>query len=242
MNEPSITASGIALGLRQGAPLAVSGFIYGLAFGSLAATMGLSLLEATLMSVLVFSGTAQIAVVQIWPSHPGLIPAALIVLIANVRYTLMSASLRPWLAKVPAWRVYAMLAFMVDAAYALGLRLRAEGNQDAGVIMGAGIASFAGWIVATALGFVSGQLLANPRAIGLDFVIVAFCVAAATVMARMIKSPRGLLPPVLASLVIVIIDLWLPGPWTVVAGALTAAIAAALLFEPAHRSGATRPS
>ena len=230
--EPSITRAGIVSGLRTGLPLLASGFVYGLAFGSLAAGMGLSLLEAVLMSALVFSGSAQIAIVQIWSSEPGLLPAALIVVIANVRYVLMSASLRPWLAAVSPWRVYAMLAFIVDSAYALGLRARAGGNQDAGVILGASLASYVGWVAATGLGFVTGQLLANPKVIGLDFVVVAFCLAAATVMARSIRTPRGFMPPVAAASAIIAVDRLAPGPWTVVAAGLTAAVVAAALHDP----------
>jgi predicted branched-subunit amino acid permease len=232
INLPRITVTGVADGARRDLPLLASGFVYGLAFGSLAATQGLSLVEATLMSVLVFSGTAQIAVVQIWSSQPGLVPAAMIVLIANVRYVLMSASLRPWLGTVSPWRVYPLLTFMVDSAYAQGLRSRADGNEDAGIILGSGLASFTGWVIATALGFVSGQLFANPRAIGLDFVVIAFCLAAATVMARILGTPRKLLPALVAGLIIVVIDRVFPGPWTVVAAGLAAAIVGAVLHTP----------
>lgn len=232
MNEPRITRTGVVDGARRGLPLLASGFVYGLAFGSLAASMGLSLVEATLMSILVFSGTAQIAVVLIWPSQPGLLPAALIVLIANIRYALMSASLRPWLDQVSPWRVYPLLTFMVDSAYALGLRSRAEGNQDAGIIMGSGLASFTGWVISTAIGFVSGQLFANPKAIGLDFVVIAFCLAAATSMARLVRTPRGFVPALVAGAVIIVVDRLLPGPWTVVAAGLAAAITGAVLYDP----------
>jgi predicted branched-subunit amino acid permease len=232
MIEARITRDGVANGVRRGLPLLASGFIYGLAFGSLAAAMGLSMLEATLMSALVFSGTAQIAVVQIWTSQPGLLPAVLIVLIANVRYVLMSASLRPWLDSVSPWRVYPLLTVMVDSAYALGMRSRAQGNQDAGLILGSGLASYFGWVLATALGFGSGQLLANPKAIGLDFVVVAFCVAAATAMARMLRTLRSVVPAIVGGLVVVVMDRLAPGPWTVVAAGFAAALAGAVLYNP----------
>ena len=209
-----------------------SGFVYGLAFGSLAAGMGLSLLEAVLMSALVFSGSAQIAVVQIWQTTPGVIPVALIVLISNVRYVLMSAALRPWLANVPAWRTYSLLTIMVDSAFALGLRSRAEGNGDAGIILGSSLCSYGGWVIATALGFVFGRMVADPKIAGLDFVVIAFCIAAAAAMARQIRTPRGLVAPVAAALVIVAVDRFAPGPWTVVAAGLTAAILGAILYDP----------
>lgn len=230
--DPRITSAGVRIGMRAGLPLFASGFVYGLAFGSLAAGMGLSLVEAVLMSALVFSGTAQIAVVQNWASVGGVVPAALIVLIANVRYVVMGASLRPWLAGLPIVRVSAVLAMLVDSAFALGQRSRADGNGDAGVIVGAAFLSHLGWVVATGLGFVSGQLLANPRAFGLDFVVIAFCVAAATVMARQIGSIRSAVVAVSVAVIIIVVDRVAPGPWTVVAAGVGAAILGAILYDP----------
>jgi predicted branched-subunit amino acid permease len=224
-----MTAAGIARGLRMGLPLGGSGFIYGLAFGTLAQGKGLSMFEALLMSVLVFSGTAQIAVVQIWQTHPGFLPAALIVLVANVRYILMSASLRPWLGELTAWKAMLPLVFMVDGAYAAGTRAHADGDSDAGVMLGSSLASFCGWVLATGLGYVSVQFIANPKLIGLDFVIIAFSTSAAALMSRTVRDVW----PVLAAVVVVVaLDHLAPGPWTVVGAGVTAAVVAALRYRP----------
>ncbi len=219
----------------MGLPLGGSGFIYGLAFGTLAQSKGLSIFEAFLMSALVFSGTAQIAVVQIWQTHPSLLPAALIVLFANVRYVLMSASLRPWMGDLPAWKALLPLAFMVDGAYAAGTRAHANGDGDAGVMLGTSLASFSGWVVATVLGFMSGQWIANPKLIGLDFVVIAFCASAAAMMSRTV---RNVWPVVAAVVAVVALDRFAPGPWTVVGAAMAAALVGAVLHRPSAGPGA----
>jgi len=55
-------------GFRQGASLSLafgaSSFVYGIAFGVLASEAGLGMVEAAIMSATVFSGTAQMAVLQ----------------------------------------------------------------------------------------------------------------------------------------------------------------------------------
>lgn len=223
-----LTPAGVGRGLLAGLPMLGSGFVYGLAFGTLAASVGLSFLESVLMSALVFSGTAQIAVVQIWQSQPGAIAAALIVLVANVRYVLLGASLRPWLGDLPAWKAMLPLTFLVDGAYAAGMRARAEGETDAGALLGPSLASFSGWVTATGLGYASGQLISNPKAFGLDFVVIAFCAAAATMMA---KSARDLVPALVAAVVVVLVDRVSPGPWAVVAAGVTAILVGALRYK-----------
>jgi predicted branched-subunit amino acid permease len=238
-----LTVRGIKRGLGQGLPLLGSGFVYGIAFGTLSASVGLSLFESVLMSVLVFSGTAQIAVVQVWQSQPGALAAAVIVLVANIRYLLMSASLRPWLGTLPAWKAALPLVFMVDSAYATGMRARAAGDNDAGMLVGPGIASFTGWVTATAVGYLSGRMIADPKVFGLDFVVVAFCVSAAVMMTR---TSRDVWPVVAAAVAVVICERVWPGPWAIVAAGITAVIVGAIRYRaPAQdtpRDGATETS
>ena len=217
------TLAGVRAGIANGLPLLGSGFIYGIAFGALAASMGISLLEALLMSALVFSGTAQVAVVQVWQSQPSALAAFLIVLVANLRYLLMSASLRPWFGSLPTVKAALPLYFMVDSAYAAGMRARADGNADAGTMLGPALASFAGWVTATGLGVLFGQAVADPRRFGLDFVVVAFCVSAATLVA---KSTRDVAPPLAAVVAVVLAEHVAPGPWVILAATAAAIVTA----------------
>src|SRR3954454_19945434 len=58
---------------REGAvatfPLMPGLFAFGMAFGTVAARKGFTLLDAELMSAIVFSGVAQIVVVEAWPQQ-----------------------------------------------------------------------------------------------------------------------------------------------------------------------------
>lgn len=231
----TLTRAGIATGARMALPFMVSSVIYGIAFGLMAQAVGLSNLEATLMSALVFSGTAQVAVLQAWSMTGGLVAPFLIVLVANVRYILMGAALRPWLGTLRAREVAAPLFFLVDGGFALAMRSRAAGNPDAGMLLGACTCSFVGWVIGTALGGLTGQLITNPRAIGLDFVVISFCAAAATMIAR---GVRDFVPAIVAAVAIIALDRFYPGPWAVVAGGIAAAVVGALRYR-APEAGAT---
>lgn len=231
----TLTRAGVLAGTRMALPFMVSSIIYGIAFGLMAQAVGLSNLEATLMSALVFSGTAQVAVLQAWAMTTSLAAPFLIVLVANVRYILMGAALRPWLGTLKARQVAAPLFFLVDGGFALAMRSRAAGNPDAGVLLGACVCSFCGWVVGTALGGFTGQLITNPRSIGLDFVVISFCAAAATMIARGVKD---FVPPLVAAIAIVALDRFYPGPWAVVAGGVAAAIVGALRYRAPQSEGA----
>ena len=112
---------------------------------------------------------------QSWTPDPSLIAIALTVLIVNIRYVLFGASLRPWLGTLSPLKSTGALLTIVDGSYAIGMREYEKGNRDAGVLAGAGLISFVAWVLATGFGFYMGTLVPNPKAYGLDFVVIAFC-------------------------------------------------------------------
>lgn len=228
---PTFTARGFARGVRLAIPFGISSIIYGLAFGLLAGQVGLSAGEAVLMSALVFSGTAQVAVLQAWSSAPVLAALFVTVIVANARYILMGAALRPWLGRLGFAKTSGTLLTLVDGSFALATREHGRGDHDAGVLLGAGVTSYAGWVVATGLGFLVGQLVANPKALGLDFVIVAFCAASAVLM----WQTRPDWWPALGALGAAIAGEQLGlGAWIVVAAGITGAAIGAALHRPGN--------
>ena len=232
---PTLTAAGLGRGARIGLPFMASSVLYGLAFGLLANETGIAAAEAAAMSLVVFSGSAQVAIVQAWASHPGLLAVFLTVVVANVRYVLMVAALRSYLAPLGPLKATLALLPLVDGSFAIALRERARGDHDAGILLGSSLVSYVGWAVGTVAGAAAGRLVANPKAIGLDFVIVAFCAASAAMMAQGFRRLREICPAAAAMGAVVLCELLAPGPWTVVVAGLTAAIVAALMYRPAQR-------
>ena len=222
---PTFTWAGVKHGINLAIPFGASSVIYGLGFGVLAGQVGLSAIEAVLMSALVFSGTAQLAVVQTWSAAPALLPVFATVFIANARYILMGAALRRWLAPLPQARATLALLFLVDGAFAIGMREKAAGRNDAGVILGAALISYIGWVIATGLGFVVGRLIPDPRIYALDFIIVAFCASSAALMWR---GKSDIVPVLAAIATAVLVDRIMPGPWVVIAAAIAGVIMGAL--------------
>ena len=227
---PSVTMthSGLIRGFRLSLPFCASSIIYGIAFGLLATGVGLSNLEAVLMSVLVFSGSAQVVVLQAWATNPSLFTVFVAVMVANIRYLLMGAALRSWLAPLGAFKSTLILLPLVDGSFAVSFRERARGDHDAGVLLGSSLVSYGGWVIGTAIGTRAGHLIANPRGIGLDFIIVAFCAASA---ATLLRRRADIWPAAAAVFAVIACEQFAPGPWTVVAAAVAAAIVGAVRYD-----------
>ena len=213
-------------GFRHGALLSLafgaSSFVYGIAFGVLASEAGISMAEATIMSATVFSGTAQMAVLQMWQTTLALLPVFFTVLMMNTRYLLMGAALRPWLGTLPTGKAALSLFFLVDGSFVLAMREKARGMDDGAMLAGSGAISYAGWVIATVIGYAIGHKLGDPRVYGLDTILVLFCASSVAFMWR----GRALLAPAAgAAVVAIVVDRMGGGAWAIaVAGVVGALI------------------
>ena len=147
------------------------GFVYGLS----AREAGFSIVEAMAMSTIVFAGAAQFAAVGYVASGlawPGII---LLTALLNARHLLYSAALAPWLREVPFARRAAMAHLLTDEAFALAIsHFRRIGRTDErGYWIGAFVATFIPWNVATMAGVVLGAQIADPARLGIDVIFPA---------------------------------------------------------------------
>jgi predicted branched-subunit amino acid permease len=176
--------SGLWRGFVAAQPIALGLAAYAVAFGLLASAAGWSALEAVLMSATVFSGSAQVAAVGGWASGAGIGAVVATVLMLNGRYLLLGAALRPWLGQASAVQAYTTLHFFGDANWALSMKAHADGESDAAFLLGSGLATFLPWVGGTLAGAAIGDVFARPEALGLDFMLVAFCAAMAAGMTK----------------------------------------------------------
>ncbi|MEM6666056.1 MAG: AzlC family ABC transporter permease, partial [Pseudomonadota bacterium] len=108
-------------GVRQCLPIAPPVFIFAVAFGALASTIGLTGLEAFLMSTLVFAGASQVAALGIWSDPLPVLALISVVAAVNARFFLMGATISPLLHGLPLWKRAVMLHFTVDPNWALSM-------------------------------------------------------------------------------------------------------------------------
>jgi 4-azaleucine resistance transporter AzlC len=217
----------IRAGLRDIAPVAVAAVPIGLLFGAVAAAKGLSPLEVTLMSALVFAGGAQFAAIETWVSPAPVVALAFATLLINVRHVLMGASITP---KIRMSRVQALMAyfFLTDEAWALSERRALERPVTGAYWAAMAVVLWANWTLSSSIGAILGSFLGDPERIGADFAFTALFIG---LVAGFGKSRVTLVTVAVSAGVAALVHYFIGAPWHVAAGAL-AGIAAAYVAAP----------
>lgn len=216
------TLGGALAGARKCVPIAVSGFAIGLVFGTLAGQAGLSAVEATLMSALVFSGAAQFVVLGVWDAPPPVAAITVATFVIGLRHLLMGAALAPYFSKLPRSKAFGSVFFMADENWALTMSEFDARRRDGAFLIGGGLVMFASWTGSTFLGGTLGGALEDPARWGLDFAFTAVFLA---LIAGMWKGRSDLLPWTVAAVVAVAAHHWLPGQWYILLGGLAGSLA-----------------
>ncbi len=207
--------------------------VFGAAFGTVAAQKGLTVVEATLMSALVFAGASQFVAVEIWTDPVTLatvVTLGFVTATVNMRFVLMSAALRPWLGGLPAWQTYPALSVMTDPGWLVAMRYRSEGGSDSSTFLGSGIALWLVWVASTAFGHLLGALVTEPKRFGLDLVLPAFFIV---MLVPLWRGPRRAIAWAVAGAIALLAAQFLAGWWFIVLGAVAGSITAGVLDERA---------
>ncbi|AFL49447.1 branched-chain amino acid permease [Sinorhizobium fredii USDA 257] len=211
--------------MRAMAPLIVAVIPIGLVFGAVAASKGLSSLEATLMSILVFAGGSQFVAMDIW-THPAPWGAlAFSALLVNIRHVLMSASIGT---KMPAFSgpaKYAAMLLLADEIWAMAEVRAGKTRLTPAWYAGLAVPFYCVWVLASLAGAAAGAFLGDPKAIGLDFAFPA--VFTVLVMGFWKGRETGAVLAASAAAAVLAHQL-LPGVWYIAAGA-AAGVAATLV-------------
>jgi predicted branched-subunit amino acid permease len=160
------------MGVRQEMPLQLGVAPFGLVFGVLGLASGLTPLQTILLSSIIFGGASQVVFAQLWGAG---VPAPIVgasVSVINLRHTLYSASIAPYLRNLPlVWRV--PLAYLLtDEAYAVTInrfRSDAPGPFQHYHLLGTGMLLWVCWQITTITGVVFGATI--PAEWSLEFAI-----------------------------------------------------------------------
>jgi predicted branched-subunit amino acid permease len=228
-----ITWHGMLVGVRKVSVLMPGIIVFAVAFGAAAAAKGLSLLEAVLMSALVYAGVAQLVAMELWRPEwtwGAIAGVAAVTATVNARMVLQGASLQPWFAAYPKALNALHLFFFTDANWLIGTRYHAEGGRDLGVLVGAGFVLWLVWILATVPGYLLGALVADPRQYGIDLVMPIFFAA---MIVPLWRGRRAALPWIVAGIVALVTAKLVDGYAFIIVGALSGAVAGAFIDDAA---------
>jgi 4-azaleucine resistance transporter AzlC len=153
--------------------LALAVGVFGISFGVLATTAGLTAAQACVMSLLVFTGASQFAVVGVLEAGGSLgsaMSSALLLAARNAAYGVaMAPTLTP---RRSLGRRLLDAQIIIDESTALAT---AQSGRRARLhaFWTTGIAIFVSWNAATAIGAIVGDAIGDPEALGLDAALPA---------------------------------------------------------------------
>ena len=159
-------------GVRDMLPAVVGMFPFGVVCGVGAISAGASPLAALAMSLIMFSGAAQIIAAQLIAAGAPFAVVVLSCFVVSLRFLMYSAAMAPYLRPLDhRWRN--LLAFLLtDQAFAASIhRLRASDDPRAGVsyFLGGGVVLWVMWQLATLAGIFLGSVI--PPAWQLELVV-----------------------------------------------------------------------
>jgi 4-azaleucine resistance transporter AzlC len=151
-------------------PLCAGIVPFATAFALLARTAGFSAIETQALSLLVFAGGAQIAMVTLYAGGAGAVAIVLTVLVLNLRHVLYGLSLGRQLGQRTRPPLPLLAFTLTDEAYGVTIRDGLDGGGGPGFFLGASLSLYVVYNLATLAGVLLGQFLPDPQRLGLDFI------------------------------------------------------------------------
>ena len=189
-------------GIKDELPILVGVIPFGMIYGILALSAGLSKAEAQAMSVIVFAGSAQFMLVQLVGVGTPALMMVLTGFVINLRHALYSASVAPHVKKLnPVWKT--ILAYLLtDEAYAVAITRYYKKDSSPlkhWYFLGAGLALWTSWQISTAIGVFLGAQV--PPSWSLDFTLALTFIA---IVVPALKDRPSVLAAVAAGIVAIL--------------------------------------
>ena len=211
-----ITSSALGIGLATGA--------YGLSFGAISVASGLDALQTQALSLLMFTGGSQFALVGVLGAGGGALAAVLTAWLLGARNSMYALSLAPTL-RVRGWRRLAAAELTIDESTAMALANPEPEAAARHAFWSTGLAVYVLWNIGTLLGALGAAAIGDPATLGLDAAIPAAFMA--LLWPRLVDRSMWALALMGAAVALVLTPVLRPGLPVLAAG--LAAILAALL-------------
>jgi 4-azaleucine resistance transporter AzlC len=184
----AIVRDSLAVGVATGA--------YGFGFGAVSVASGLGIAETCVLSLLMFTGASQFALVGVLAAGGSPLSGAATALLLGTRNTLYGLRMAPLL-KWRGWRRAVAAHVLIDESTAMAVSRDSTAAARLGFVT-TGVSVFVLWNLATAIGAVAGDAVGDPRTFGLDAAVGAAFLA---LLWPRLRDRRNVLVAVLAAAV-----------------------------------------
>ncbi len=151
--------------------MAVATGAYGISFGAVSVAAGLSVGQTCALSLLMFTGASQFALVGVAAAGGAPASGAATALLLGARNTLYGLRMAPLL-RWTGWRRFAGAHILIDESTAMAINRTHTAAVRLGFVT-TGVGILALWNLATLIGALAGEAIGDPRAFGLDAAVAA---------------------------------------------------------------------
>lgn len=222
----AIAWADVRRGVRAVAPLWLGIFPASVAYAVLAREAGLDPAQTQLASLVVFAGSAQLALVTLGADHAAPFAIVLTGLLLNLRHILYGLSLGPLLPLSWAGQRWGLPFLLTDEVYGLTVREARAGRGGSGFLLGAGVGLWVPFNLATLIGSLVAARLPDTCGWGLEIV---FPLTFLALLAPLVRSQRAVVVALAASGLAVGLGRTVPAGTTVLPATAAAADLGALL-------------
>ena len=165
-------------GIFDTSPLVLAAFPFGLIYGALAISIGLSPLVTLSMSLFVFAGSSQFIAISLLSSAASLPIILFAVFFVNIRHLLYAINFMPKVSGISQKYRFLMAFWLTDETFAVVSKYIEKNRKEKELMFyyfGSSIAMYFFWAMSSAIGIVFGQQVNNIKNWGLDIaMIIAF--------------------------------------------------------------------
>ncbi|WP_210429092.1 AzlC family ABC transporter permease [Nocardioides eburneiflavus] len=199
VERSAIVRDGLAVGVATGA--------YGVGFGAVSVSSGLSVAQTCALSLLMFTGASQFALAGVVAAGGAPLSGAATALLLGTRNTLYGLRMGPLL-RWRGWRRAAAAHVLIDESTAMSVNRETTEAVRLGFLT-TGVSVFVLWNLATAIGALAGEAVGDPRTYGLDAAVGAAFLA---LLWPRLKDRRNIVVAALAAAVaLTMVPLSAPG-------------------------------
>ena len=222
MSDPALSTTERSGIIRDGLAVGVATGAYGVGFGAVAVSSGLTVVQACVLSLLMFTGASQFALAGVVAAGGAPLSGAATALLLGTRNTLYGLRMAPLL-KWRGWRRAAAAHVLIDESTAMSVNRGSTQGARLGFLT-TGVSVFVLWNLATLVGAVAGEAVGDPRTFGLDAAVGAAFLA---LLWPRLKDRRNIVVGVLAAAVALsMVPLTAPGVPVLAAGGVAVLVGA----------------
>lgn len=156
-------------GARGALPILIGVIPFAMISGVGAVSVGLTFFETLGISVIVFAGASQLVVYQLMSAGSPWIIMVLTAWVVNLRFTMYSATLAPYLQKLSVWQKAPLAYMLSDQAFGVSVSyfVANEKVSHRWYYFGAALTVWVAWQISAVIGALLGALV--PASWGFDF-------------------------------------------------------------------------